>query len=91
MCHTPDSVNVSLVTFSNFATVKVGLTDNEATIDNAVADLKAEGGTNWEDALETASNIKTREGASVSVVFVSDGDPTLRNSRGNGDRSYPNS
>lgn len=85
----PGSVNVSLVTFSDRATVKVGLTDKEATIDNAVKDLKAEGGTNWEDALKTASNnIKTRDDASVSVVFVSDGDPTLRNSEGNGEYSY---
>lgn len=79
----PGSVNVSLVTFSDRATVKVGLTDKEATIDDAVKDLKAEGGTNWEDALKTAgNNIKTRDGASASVVFVSDGDPTLRNSTG---------
>lgn len=84
----PDSVKVSLVTFSNFATKKVSLTDDEGTIDNAVAGLKAEGGTNWEDALETASKIETRDDASVSVVFVSDGDPTLRNSEGNGELSY---
>lgn len=84
----PDSVKVSLVTFNNFATKKVSLTDDEGTIDNAVAGLKAEGGTNWEDALETASKIETRDDASVSVVFVSDGDPTLRNSEGNGELSY---
>ena len=84
-----DLVKVSLVTFSNVATVKVSPTVSETTINNAVAGLKAEGGTNWEDALETAaSKIETRDGASVSVVFVSDGDPTLRNSKGNGERSY---
>ncbi|WP_216627896.1 VWA domain-containing protein [Parafannyhessea umbonata] len=78
-----DSVNVSLVTFSDVATVKVGLTNNETTIDNAVDGLTADGGTNWEDALETAAGITTREGASASVVFVSDGDPTFRATAGN--------
>lgn len=73
-----DLVKVSLVTFSNVATVKVSPTTSETTIVNAVNGLTAEGGTNWEDALKTAAGIKTREGASASVVFVSDGDPTYR-------------
>lgn len=78
----PDSVRVSLVTFSNTASVRVDLTANEGSITSTVSGLKANGGTNWEDALETASDIKTREGASTSVVFVSDGDPTFRSTPG---------
>lgn len=78
----PDSVRVSLVTFSNTATVKMGLTVNEGSITSTVSGLKANGGTNWEDALATASSIKTRDGASASVVFVSDGDPTYRSTLG---------
>lgn len=78
----PDSVRVSLVTFSNTATVKMGLTVNEGSIASTVSGLKANGGTNWEDALATASSIKTRDGASASVVFVSDGDPTYRSTLG---------
>lgn len=74
----PDLVNVSLVTFSNVATVKVSPTESETTIDNAVNGLTADGGTNWEDALNTAAGITTRKGASASVVFVSDGNPTFR-------------
>lgn len=77
------SVRVSLVTFSNTATVKVGLTDRESAIDDAVSSLSANGGTNWEDALETARGIETHEGASASVVFVSDGNPTFRATPGN--------
>lgn len=81
----PNTVNVSLVTFSNTATVKLELTDSETAIDDAVSSLKADGGTNWEDALKTASDITTRKGASASVVFVSDGNPTFRASPGNMD------
>lgn len=84
----PDLVHVSLVTFSNVATVKVPLTNNETTIDNAVNGLTAVGGTNWEDALNTAAMIKTREGASASVVFVSDGDPTYRATLGNKELNF---
>jgi hypothetical protein len=83
----PNTVNVSLVTFNNTATVKQVLTNNETDIDDAVSSLSADGGTNWEDALKTASGITTREGASASVVFVSDGDPTFRNTKGDGDYS----
>lgn len=83
-----NSVNVSLVTFSNTATVKMGLTANEGSITSTVSGLKAGGGTNWEDALATASSIKTRDGASVSVVFVSDGDPTFRASRGTEEKDF---
>lgn len=78
----PDSVHVSLVTFSDTAAVKMGLTANEGSITSTVSGLKADGGTNWEDALATASSIKTRNGASASVVFVSDGDPTFRSTTG---------
>lgn len=78
----PDSVHVALVTFSNTATVKMGLTADEGSITSTVSGIKAGGGTNWEDALATARSIKTRDGASASVVFVSDGDPTYRASRG---------
>ena len=84
----PNSVNVSLVTFSNTATVKMGLTADEGSITSTVSGLKAGGGTNWEDALATASSIKTRDGASASVVFVSDGDPTYRASRGYEEKDF---
>lgn len=79
----PNTVNVSLVTFSNTAAVKMELTANEGSITSTVSGLKADGGTNWEDALATASSIKTRPGASASVVFVSDGNPTFRATPGN--------
>lgn len=84
----PDSVHVALVTFSNTATVKMGLTADEGSITSTVSGIKAGGGTNWEDALATARSIKTRDGASASVVFVSDGDPTFRASRGNEEKDF---
>lgn len=84
----PDSVHVALVTFSNTATVKMGLTADEGSITSTVSGIKAGGGTNWEDALATARSIKTRDGASASVVFVSDGDPTFRASRGNEEKGF---
>jgi hypothetical protein len=38
--------------------------------------------TNWEDALEKAYSVETRDNAKHYVIFVSDGNPTVRNSAG---------
>lgn len=78
----PDAVQLSLVTFSNYATTRVTNTSSLSTFQNQVNRLTATGGTNWEDALATANAIQTRDGADVYIIFVSDGDPTFRKTRG---------
>lgn len=78
----PDSVRLSLVTFANYATTPITSTSSLSAFQNQVNRLKASGGTNWEDALKTANAIQTRDGADVYIIFVSDGDPTFRNTRG---------
>ncbi len=77
----PDAVTLSLVTFSNYATTQTTQTTDLADFQHNVDGLRATGGTNWEDALQTANGITTRSDADTYVIFVSDGDPTFRNTR----------
>ena len=76
----PDSIQISLVTFATNATVNISNSSNSETLKSTISSLKADGGTNWEDALSKVSDIKTRSGAEKYIVFVSDGGPTFRNS-----------
>lgn len=78
----PDTVQLSLVTFSNYATTRITGTTSLSGFQRQVNRLTATGGTNWEDALATANAIQTRDGADVYIIFVSDGDPTFRKTRG---------
>ncbi|MDD5823245.1 MAG: Cna B-type domain-containing protein, partial [Firmicutes bacterium] len=87
---TPDKVQLSLVSFSNHASVKIAQTTSLNDFNSKLDDLKANGGTNWEDALQVAKTIQTREGAAKYVIFVSDGNPTFRNT-GNGWDDYSKS
>ena len=41
------------------------------------------GGTNWEKALDLANSMTAASDAKTYIVFISDGDPTFRTSRGN--------
>lgn len=78
----PDSVRLSLVTFADYATTRVTGTTSLSSFQRQVNRLTATGGTNWEDALATANAIQTRDGVEAYVIFVSDGNPTFRNTRG---------
>lgn len=79
----PDAVTLSLVTFDNYATTKITGTTAYATFSNAVpSSVQYNRGTNWEDALKVANAIQTRDGADVYVIFVSDGNPTFRDTHG---------
>ncbi|RVU98155.1 VWA domain-containing protein [Coriobacteriales bacterium OH1046] len=93
----PDRVQLSLVTFSSTASTDITGTTSLSQFQNRVNSITANGGTNWEDALQDAHAIDTREGANVYVIFVSDGNPTFRNTQGGGSGyenaqhgSYPN-
>lgn len=62
------------------STVNTGATSFKADI-NSLSN-EGNGGTNWEDALTTAASIEMRSDAARYVIFVSDGNPTFRNTAG---------
>ena len=75
-------VQMALISFSNSAKVEQELTSNYTTFTGKVNALSANGGTNWEYALQLANEMSVRPKAATFVVFVTDGDPTFRISRG---------
>ncbi len=78
-----DTVEISLITFSNGADIAQTPTTDFATFQSTVNALDADGGTNWEAALKKVSNVNFGEGDNdpVYVIFVSDGAPTFRDTR----------
>lgn len=72
-------VRMAVVTFSDRAQIASQFTISSGDIDAAVS-ARPDGGTNWEDALKTANNLSSgRSGVPKHIVFLSDGDPTFRN------------
>lgn len=70
---------MAVVTFSDRAQIASQFTISSGDIDAAVS-ARPDGGTNWEDALKTANNLSSgRSGVQKHIVFLSDGDPTFRN------------
>ena len=83
-------VRMSLIKFSTKASTVLGMTDLTKTgsnnglsqIKNAVDGLSANGGTNWDHALQLANEENDLDsGRATFVIFVTDGDPTFRNTR----------
>ena len=77
------NAKVSLVKFSDTASVVVNPTDNLDYFNSNVNSLTATGGTNWEAGLVAASSdklISSDANTKNYVIFVSDGNPTFRNS-----------
>lgn len=80
-------VRMSLIQFSTKASrVVTNLIDldnaGKATIQSAVNNLSAGGGTNWDHALQLANEQAGLDsGRATFVIFVTDGDPTFRNTR----------
>ena len=75
-------VRMALVTFGSAVSTVQGFTSNYNTFASAVNNLTVNGYTNWEGALRVANRLDVREDAATFVVFVTDGDPTLRVTRG---------
>lgn len=77
----PDVVKMALVTFSTTATTAVNPTFSYSDIESVVNKTYAYGGTNWEDALQEAMGINfgSDRDATTYYIFVSDGNPTFRN------------
>ena len=79
-------VTVKLVTFSTKASAAQTLTSSNYA--SVIDGLKANGGTNWEAGLTNAEAALTKDGkTNENVIFMSDGNPTFRNSR-NGYNDY---
>jgi uncharacterized protein YegL len=100
----PESVRISLVSFATRADNATPWSSNATALKSIVNGYRtpggSAGGTNWEDALYRAKNQADagRADAQKHVIFVSDGDPTYRNTKGGGNNwgederhgSYPN-
>ncbi len=82
-------VRMALISYSttaqqvNITGATGGFTSNYTNYAAAVDGLQASGGTNWEDGLQLANTLNVRNNAATFVIFVTDGDPTFRISRGN--------
>ena len=83
-------IQMSVVSFSSNAQAATLFTASARTVSNTVNGFRANGGTNWEAAL-TRANAATsgRANARKYIVFLSDGDPTFRDSpQGAGRNDY---
>ncbi len=79
----PNTVQMALIDFSTHASVVSGTpTNSYSSFSRSVQNLSAEGGTNWEAALKAANNVNFGDSDQTFVVFVSDGNPTFRDTQG---------
>ncbi|MDD6694124.1 MAG: FctA domain-containing protein [Olsenella sp.] len=83
---TPDAVEVSLVSFSSKVNDSFEWSTDASALKGTVSGFKADGGTNWEAALNQAKDLaderqSSQPGEATYVIFVSDGNPTFRDSR----------
>ena len=72
-----DTVQISLITFSTNSTLSQQPTTSLSNFQNVVNRLSANGGTNWESALASVSNVNFNDNDQTYVIFVSDGNPTF--------------
>ncbi|MEE1208813.1 MAG: vWA domain-containing protein, partial [Parafannyhessea umbonata] len=78
----PNTVQMALVSFSTDATITRQPTTSYNQFSSSVNGLTANGGTNWEAALDEAGNVNFGDDDQTFVIFVSDGNPTFRDTRG---------
>lgn len=80
-----DAVEMALLRFGTTASVVQQPTTSRTGFTNAVNNIQVQQnqGTNWEDAMQDAANNITFDSDRTFVIFVSDGNPTFRNTRGN--------
>lgn len=87
-----DLVEMGLVTFGSTAETRLSKTTSDSTFTNTVNGLSAYSGnyagTNWEAALDAAKNFNFDDKDKTYVIFVSDGNPSFRNTYGNYGHSY---
>ncbi|MBR6706878.1 MAG: VWA domain-containing protein [Clostridia bacterium] len=76
-------IRMSLISFNANAEIKCGFTEDYATFKNAVDNLTTNTGTNWEAALDLANYLAVDPERATFVIFVTDGNPSYRVTRGN--------
>lgn len=82
-------VQMAVVTFNTNASLKQTFTTSVSKINNAVKDdPTVNSGTNWEDALKKANDLRGRPGVKKHIIFLSDGNPTYRTTSYSGCYSY---
>lgn len=74
---TDQQVRMAVVTFNKNATLEQDFTTFASRIESAVSQTPG-GGTNWEDALKQANDLRGRSGVKKHIIFLSDGNPTYR-------------
>ena len=77
------AVRMSIVPFSTVDNSPTAFTGNPNTFNQNLNSLTLGGGTNWEAALQAANAMQVREDADTYVLFLTDGNPTFRITRGN--------
>lgn len=86
------NVTLTLISFSTNSSTEIDRTATISDFTSKVNGITATGGTNWESALQSANDIKARDGATKYVIFVSDGNPTFRTTyiayNGSNDTAY---
>ena len=79
----PELIRMALISFSNSAQKVQDFTTDKGIFNTAVNNLPSpEGGTNWEQALQIANEMAVESDRATFVVFVTDGNPTFRMTRG---------
>lgn len=79
----PDIVQMALIDFATnvkSSTTHTSPTTSLNTFNGWINNLSANGGTNWETALTAANAIDFGDSDPTYIVFVSDGEPTFRDS-----------
>ncbi len=81
----PDVIEIALVDFANIAEIAQEPTTNFNDLVNVVSSRNAGNnnrGTNWEAALQKVLDVDFNDKDKTYVIFVSDGNPTFRNTSG---------
>ena len=75
---------ISVVSFGSSAKIDLENSGDISKVQTTINSLEPTGGgTNWDDALQKAKSINTRDGIPAYVVFISDGNPTFWEADGN--------
>ena len=81
-----EQYRMGLITFSNYAgRTYLSPTENQSTFQSTLDGITAyEGsGTNWEHALQLANQMSVASDRATYIVFITDGEPSVRQTRGN--------
>ena len=80
-----EQYRMGLVTFSNKGTIRQYPTDDKTEFQSVLDGITAyEGsGTNWEHSLQLANQMAVSSDRATYIVFITDGEPSVRQTRGN--------